>query len=84
LPAARVSKLDDFDAVVNVLSGLGRRHIGYGALPEHHPAVGTSLLAALESFAGDAWTDEVAAAWTELYGVVAETVMSAGRAVEAA
>ncbi|MFI9783219.1 globin domain-containing protein [Kitasatospora sp. NPDC051984] len=69
-----VDKLDDTDTVVEVLQGLGRRHAGYGALPEHFPAVGASLLAALAHFAGDAWTPETAAAWTALYGVVAEVM----------
>lgn len=79
-----VAKLDDLDAVVNVLSGLGRRHVGYGALPEHYPAVGASLLATLEHFAGEAWTADVAAAWTELYGVIAETMIGAAEREEAA
>jgi hemoglobin-like flavoprotein len=67
-----------------VLSGLGRRHVRYGALPEHYPAVGASLLATLEHFAGEAWTTDVAAAWTELYGVVTETMIGAGEHEEAA
>ncbi|RKE20137.1 hemoglobin-like flavoprotein [Streptomyces sp. TLI_171] len=71
-----VNKLEDTDTVVNVLQGLGRRHAGYGALPEHFPAVGASLLASLAHFAGDAWTPEIEAAWTALYGVVTD-VMSA-------
>ncbi|BAJ29540.1 MULTISPECIES: globin domain-containing protein [Kitasatospora] len=78
-----VNKLDDTDTVVNVLQGLGRRHAGYGALPEHFPAVGASLLAALAHFAGDAWTPETEASWTALYGVVTE-VMSAALTEEAA
>ena len=79
-----VAKLDDQEAVVNVLSGLGRRHVGYGALPEHYPAVGASLLAALQHFAGEAWTTDVAAAWSELYGAIAETMIDAAEGEEAA
>lgn len=78
-----VNRLEDTDTVVNVLQGLGRRHIGYGALPEHFPAVGGSLLAALAHFAGDAWTPEIEAAWTALYGVITD-VMSAAMTEEAA
>ncbi|HEX4790616.1 MAG TPA: globin domain-containing protein [Actinospica sp.] len=79
-----VAKLDDLGTVVKLLEGLGRRHVGYGALPEHYPAVGASLLAALEYFAGpEAWTSEMAAAWTELYGVVAETMIGAAAQVAA-
>lgn len=79
-----VAKLDDLDTVVNVLSALGQRHVGYGALPEHYPAVGASLLATLEHFAGEAWTDEVAAAWTDLYAVIAQTMTYAAETSEAA
>ncbi|MFF4342743.1 globin domain-containing protein [Kitasatospora sp. NPDC001540] len=78
-----VNKLEDTDTVVNVLQGLGRRHAGYGALPEHFPAVGASLLASLAHFAGDAWTPEIEAAWTALYGVITD-VMSAALTEEAA
>ncbi|MEV4560623.1 globin family protein [Kitasatospora sp. NPDC049285] len=77
-----VTTLDDTDAVVAVLQGLGRRHAGYGALPDHFPAVGGSLLATLAHYAGDSWTPEVEAAWTALYGVITE-VMS-GSLTEAA
>ncbi|GAA2083345.1 globin family protein [Kitasatospora saccharophila] len=76
-----VNRLDDTDTVVNVLQGLGRRHVGYGALPEHFPAVGASLLASLAHFAGDAWTPEIEASWTALYGVITD-VMSAAMAEE--
>ncbi|MFJ5230424.1 globin domain-containing protein [Kitasatospora sp. NPDC088391] len=72
-----VAHLDDTDTVVGVLRELGRRHAGYGALPEHFPAVGASLLAALAHFAGDAWTPEIEASWTALYGVVADVMGAA-------
>ena len=60
---------------------LGRRHAGYGALPEHFPAVGVSLIATLRHFAGDAWSPQAEAAWAAVYGVVADTM---GRALTAA
>jgi hemoglobin-like flavoprotein len=72
-----VANIDDMDAVVPILQGLGRRHVGYGALPEHYPTVGASLLAALEHFAAAAWTADIATAWTELYGVISDTMIGA-------
>ncbi|MGW4383628.1 globin domain-containing protein [Kitasatospora sp. NPDC004531] len=69
-----VDRLDDTETVVDVLQGLGRRHAGYGALPEHFPAVGASLIAALAHFAKDAWTPAAEASWTALYGVVTEVM----------
>ncbi|WP_354641432.1 globin family protein [Kitasatospora camelliae] len=71
---ALVTHLEDTETLVGILRDLGRRHAGYGAVPEHFPAVGASLLAALEHFAGDAWTPEAAESWTAVYGVVAGTM----------
>lgn len=78
---ALVEHLEDTDTLVGILTGLGRRHAGYGALPEHFPAVGVSLLATLRHFAGDAWSPQAEAAWAAVYGVVADTM---GRALVAA
>jgi nitric oxide dioxygenase len=41
----------------------------YGAGPEY-PVVGFALLWTLEREPGDAWTREVADAWTAVYGVL--------------
>ncbi|MEV7177008.1 globin family protein [Kitasatospora sp. NPDC093679] len=78
---ALVEHLEDTDTLVGVLTDLGRRHASYGALPEHFPAVGVSLLATLRHFAGDAWSPQAEAAWAAVYGVVADTM---GRALVAA
>ncbi|WP_405012487.1 globin family protein [Kitasatospora sp. NBC_01539] len=71
---ALVTHLEDTDTLVGILQDLGRRHAAYGALPEHFPAVGGSLLATLAHFAGDAWTPETEASWTAVYGVVTDTM----------
>ncbi|WP_371480573.1 globin family protein [Kitasatospora sp. NBC_00315] len=79
---ALVTHLEDTDTLVGILQGLGARHAAYGALPEHFPAVGASLLATLSHFAGpEAWTPEVEASWTAVYAVVADTM---GQALTAA
>ncbi|MFD9127808.1 globin domain-containing protein [Kitasatospora sp. NPDC059571] len=78
---ALVANLESTDELVGILTGLGRRHAGYGALPEHLPAVGASLIAALRHYAGDAWSTEAEASWAAVYGVVADTM---GRAMAAA
>nr|WP_196791021.1 globin domain-containing protein [Motilibacter aurantiacus] len=70
-----VTNVDDVDVLVPFLQDLGRDHRKFGTLAEHYPAVGASLLATLEHFAGDAWTPELAADWAEAYGVIA-TVMT--------
>jgi NAD(P)H-flavin reductase len=71
-----VAKVDDLDTLVPFLQQLGRDHRKFGTLAAHYPAVGASLLATLQEYAGDDWTPELAADWTAAYGVVAE-VMSA-------
>ncbi|MCD0482356.1 globin domain-containing protein [Streptacidiphilus sp. ASG 303] len=74
---ALVANLEDPAALTRILENLGRRHASYGALPEHYPAVGASLLATLEHFAGDTWTPETAASWAAVYGVVSSTMTGA-------
>jgi hemoglobin-like flavoprotein len=36
--------LRDLDRIAPTLRSLGARHVGYGALPEHYPVVGTLLI----------------------------------------
>lgn len=61
----------------NALRGLGTRHVKYGALPQHYPAVGSTLLATFERALGSQWTPELQQAWTDAYGAVT-TLMLAG------
>jgi len=72
-----VGSLRKPDALASYLASLGRRHGEIGAVPEHYAAVGENLLAVLQELSGDAWTPEVARAWTEAYGVVQSTMLRA-------
>ena len=45
----------------------GRRHRGYGVVPEHYRTVGEALLWAIESGTGPELTDETREAWAEAY-----------------
>lgn len=72
---AAVSGLDDIPALVPVLQSLGARHVGYGVLAPHYDVVGEALIATLRQGLGDeAFTPEVEAAWTAVYGIVASTM----------
>jgi NAD(P)H-flavin reductase/hemoglobin-like flavoprotein len=71
-----MARVDDLDALVPILQQLGRDHRKFGALAEHYPAVGASLLATLEHF-DDGWDEELAASWTEAYGVIADVMVAA-------
>ena len=68
--------LRDLDALVPTLRELGRRHVGYGARPEHYAVVGDTLIAAMAEVAGDAWRDEYTRAWADALSVVAEAMLS--------
>lgn len=72
-----VSDVDNVDALVPYLRRLGRDHRKFGTLAEHYGVVGVSLLTTLAHFAGDAWTDEVAADWKAAYALVAQVMMDA-------
>jgi hemoglobin-like flavoprotein len=65
--AVAVSALDNLGPLTKTVEDLGRRHAGYGVKDEHYDTVGAALLWTLENGLGQAWTPEVAAAWTELY-----------------
>jgi methyl-accepting chemotaxis protein len=66
-----VKHVEHPDQLVPALKAMGQRHVEYGALATHYPAVGECLLAALEEVAGAAWTPRLQDAWSEAYGVVA-------------
>ncbi|MEV5006359.1 globin family protein [Streptomyces sp. NPDC093064] len=77
---ALVANLENTDTLIGMLENLGRRHAGYGVLPEHYPAVGASLIATLSHYAGDAWTPAVEESWAAVYGLISNTMLDAGAA----
>lgn len=72
-----VDLVDDPENLVRFCGHLGRDHRKFGALREHFPAVGECLLASLARYAGPAWTQDIADAWTKAYGAVADVMISA-------
>ena len=66
-------------ALLPVLRSLGARHAGYQVRPEHYDTVGTALILTLEQGLGAAFTPEARAAWVELYGVIARTMLEGAR-----
>ncbi|MFD9031028.1 globin domain-containing protein [Streptomyces sp. NPDC059567] len=72
-----VDLVDDPENLVRFCGHLGRDHRKFGALRAHFPAVGECLLASLARYAGPAWTQDIAAAWTKAYGAVADAMISA-------
>ena len=74
-----IAEVDDLDALVPFLQQLGRDHRKFGTLEAHYPAVGASLLATLEQYAGDDWTPDLAADWAAAYGLVAQVMSEAAK-----
>jgi hemoglobin-like flavoprotein len=68
--AVVVNGLGNLQSVLPAASALAKRHVAYGAKPEHYPVVGAALLWTLEKGLGDAWTPATADAWTVAYGAL--------------
>lgn len=68
--AAVVNGLGNLDSILPAASALAKRHVAYGAKAEHYPVVGSALLWTLEKGLGEAWTPELADAWTAAYGTL--------------
>lgn len=77
---AAVGKLNDLGTLVPILQGLGRRHRDYGVQDAHYSTVGGALLLTLEQGLGEGFTPDVQAAWTEVYGVMAQVMKDAAHA----
>ena len=76
---AAVKGLDRLDQLVPVVQDLGRRHARYGVADAHYDTVGEALLWTLRKGLGSAFTPEVEDAWSEVYGVLANTMRDAAR-----
>ncbi|MES2194217.1 MAG: globin family protein [Pseudomonadota bacterium] len=74
--AAVVNGLGNLESILPAASALAKRHVGYGAQPEHYPVVGGALLWTLEKGLGEAWTPDVADAWTAAYETLSGYMIS--------
>lgn len=74
--AVVVGGLGNLEFVLPAASALAKRHVSYGARPEHYPVVGGALLWTLEQGLGEAWTPDVASAWTTAYGTLSGYMIS--------
>jgi hemoglobin-like flavoprotein/ferredoxin-NADP reductase len=77
---ALVQDASDPDSLVERLKQLGRDHRKFGARPAHYASVGKALVAALSTFAGDAWTPAIEQAWLARYTVAATAMLAAADA----
>jgi nitric oxide dioxygenase len=72
-----VNALKNLDAIAPAAQALAVKHAGYGVKAADYAPVGEALLWTLEKGVGDAFTAEVAAAWTAAYGTLSSVMIAA-------
>lgn len=72
-----VKGLDDLNSLVPVLENIAVKHLEYGVKVDDYTPVGNALIHALSVGLGDEFTDDVRAAWVEVYKIIAEVMRSA-------
>ena len=77
--ALAVGTLRDMPTLTVTLEALAVRHVGYGVREEHYDKVGQALIWTLERGLSTAFTEEVRAAWSELYAAVASIMRHAAQ-----
>jgi hemoglobin-like flavoprotein len=77
--ASAVRGLTDQNALIPVLTALGRRHGGYGVVDGHYTTVAEALLWTLQQGLGDEFTAETREAWVAAYSLMASVMQQGGR-----
>lgn len=67
--------IDNLGALAGMVERIAQKHVGLTILPEHYPAVGEALLAAIQDILGAAATPEIMAAWGEAYWFLARILI---------
>ncbi|MEH6449202.1 MAG: globin family protein [Oleispira sp.] len=76
-----VSSLNNLEAIVPAVQDLGRRHVKYGVRPQHYNTVAEAILWMLAQTLGATFTPTIKQSWTEVYTVLADTMVAAGNEV---
>ena len=79
--ASAVRGLSDPNALIPVLTALGRRHGGYGVVDAHYTTVAEALLWTLEQGLGKDFTPEARDAWIAAYSMMASVMQQGSREV---
>ena len=82
--AYTVKNLESPEILQVTVSGLARRHVTYGAVPEHYVAVGAALIHALERNAPGGMTEAEVGAWTAAYEALSDMMINSAWPREAA
>jgi nitric oxide dioxygenase len=71
-----VMRLDRRDELVPTIRELGRKHVGYGATPEHYPLVRDTLIDAMAKTAGHEWSVDLAEDWRVSIDLIAHHMIA--------
>src|SRR6185369_14496455 len=71
-----VNSLNRMEQLLPVVRSLGARHAGYGVRDKDYDTVGQALLWTLRKGLGEAFTDDVEAAWSNVYAALAAAMQS--------
>ena len=77
--ASAVRGLTDPNALLPVLTTLGRRHAGYGVMDTHYETVGDALMWTLAQGLGKDFTPEVRESWAAAYWMMVDTMKAGSR-----
>ena len=77
-----VNGLNNVESIIPVLQDLGKRHVDYKVKEDQYPTVGKALLLTLEKGLGDAFTEDVKEAWTQVYTVVSSVMIEASKTAQ--
>jgi hemoglobin-like flavoprotein len=77
--ALAVGSLDRLEALTPAVRALGTRHASYGVSEDHYAVVGAALLWTLDKGLGPEFTPAVRDAWTNLYALLANLMITAQR-----
>jgi nitric oxide dioxygenase len=70
-----VEALDHFETLRPRLEDLGRRHVNYGARPEHYQVLSSALVWAMGQALSVEFDRETKAAWSELLSAVTSVML---------
>ena len=68
--------------ILGAVEELGRRHLAYGARPEHYAVFGAALLWTLQTALGDAFTPDLREAWASAYFFLSSSMQQAAANAE--
>ncbi len=72
---AIVARMHDYTALHPLIGDLARRHVRYGARPEHYGAIGEALLWTLDQRLGRDFEEEAREAWTRAYSALTRVMI---------